>query len=233
MFSSFKEKRKEGFALIATIIIVAVALFAIAAGLFAIQRSNVSAVVSQAKSMQAYYLARSGAAAVAEWIKAHPNNVKDIIGKSSSPVTLKPGSVGKVTVSVEASVTNNGTMLIIISTGTVNDAKETLRLRLVKAQSGFKFTKAIIAKSLPHGVAGGVGTGGIEYQGTQTLKIAGGGKIDGGVVSIADVNISGGANISGGVISKGNINISGGANISGGIIATKGIKTSGGGNITG
>jgi type II secretory pathway pseudopilin PulG len=251
MFSSFKGKRKEGFALIATIIIVAVALFAIAAGLFAVQRSNVSAVVSQAKSMQAYYLARSGIVAVAEWIKAHPDKASELIDKTSSPVHLKNGSVGTVEVSVEA--TDNG--LIIVSTGYVvthttppSTAVETLRLFLTK-QEGFTFNKAIIVDtlSLSNGVAipgdvevrrGALNlpnstliSGNLEVNGNLTMSNTA--RIDGSVEASGDVSMSNTAEINGSLEANGNLTMSNNSEIDGDVKVTGSIELNNSAKITG
>ncbi len=219
---------KNGFALVLVIILIAF-LSIVAIGLVALWQGAVNQLVQQESSMQAYYLARSGAAALATWVMDHPSTATSIIGVKSKKISLKNGSVGTVQVSL---IKNNNT-LTVVSTGMVNSAIETLKLTLVQAQSGFNFTKAIIAKSIPSGIAGGVGTGGIEYQGTTPLNITGGGAINGGIISNASVNVSGGASISGGITSKATVNVSGGGKIFGGIIAGGGFITSGGPTISG
>jgi hypothetical protein len=221
-------KGKDGFALVMVIILIAF-LAIVSIGLVALWQGAVNQLVQQEESMQAYYLARSGAAALASWIIQHPATATSIANIKSTQIPLKSGSVG----TVQVSLIQSGSNLTVVSTGIVNGAKETLKLTLVKAQSGFNFTKAIIAKSIPNGIAGGVGTGGIEYQGAIPLNISGGGAINGGIISNSSVNVSGGAIISGGITSRATVNVSGGAIISGGIIAGEGVITSGNPTISG
>jgi len=220
-------KGKDGFALVMVIILIAF-LAIVSIGLVALWQGAVNQLVQQEESMQAYYLARSGAAALSSWIISHPSTATSIANIKSTQIHLKSGSVGRV----QVSLIQSGNNLTVVSTGIVNGAKETLKLTLVKAQSGFNFTKAIIAKSIPGGIAGGVGTEGIEYQGATPLNISGGGAINGGIISNSSVNVSGGAIISGGITSRATVNVSNGT-ISGGIIAGEGVITSGNPTISG
>jgi len=136
-------KGKDGFALVMVIILIAF-LAIVSIGLVALWQGAVNQLVQQEESMQAYYLARSGAAALASWIISHPATATSIVNIKSNQIHLKSGSVG----TVQVSLIQSGSNLTVVSTGIVNGAKETLKLTLVKAQSGFNFTKAIITNSL-------------------------------------------------------------------------------------
>ncbi|MGC8590446.1 hypothetical protein, partial [Athalassotoga sp.] len=72
-------KGKNGFALVMVIILIAF-LSIVAIGLVALWQGAVNQLVQQESSMQAYYLARSGAAALATWVLDHPSTATSIIG---------------------------------------------------------------------------------------------------------------------------------------------------------
>jgi len=176
-------KGKDGFALVMVIILIAF-LAIVSIGLVALWQGAVNQLVQQEESMQAYYLARSGAAALASWIISHPSTATSIANIKSTQIHLKSGSVG--TVQVMATTTSNNGNITVISTGMVNNARETLRVSLI---NGFNFNKAIITKNFKNDeITGSVSIhGGIEYQSTSTLKISGSASVVGEVVSEATV----------------------------------------------
>ncbi|MGC8637183.1 MAG: hypothetical protein ACP5UP_03050, partial [Athalassotoga sp.] len=137
-------KGKNGFALVMVIILIAF-LSIVAIGLVALWQGAVNQLVQQESSMQAYYLARSGAAALATWIinNSTSSTLTNILNKRSSPLHLKTGSVGTVTVMATSNI-NNGN-ITVISTGIVNGARETLRLTVLQ---GFMFRNPITANTL-------------------------------------------------------------------------------------
>jgi len=166
-------KGKDGFALVMVIILIAF-LAIVSIGLVALWQGAVNQLVQQEESMQAYYLARSGAAALASWIISHPSTATSIANIKSTQIHLKSGSVG--TVQVMATTTSNNGNITVISTGMVNNVRETLRVGLI---NGFNFNKAIITKNFPNGISGNVKIiGGIEYQNTSLLTISGSASVD-------------------------------------------------------
>ncbi|MGC8545860.1 MAG: hypothetical protein ACP5NR_07970, partial [Athalassotoga sp.] len=78
-------KGKNGFALVMVIILIAF-LSIVAIGLVALWQGAVNQLVQQESSMQAYYLARSGAAALATWIinNSTSSTLTNILNKRSS-----------------------------------------------------------------------------------------------------------------------------------------------------
>ena len=76
------------------------------------------------KRMQAYYLARAGAVATAKWIEENPDQISDILDKTSDPVTL-----GNGTFVVEVIDGGDG-KIILESIGNVRDITRKVTLML-------------------------------------------------------------------------------------------------------
>jgi type II secretory pathway pseudopilin PulG len=93
--------------------------------------------------IQAYYIARTGAQAVAEYI-IH-GEASEIIGKTSEPNTQIGG--GSFTVTVEEDADNN--VYNIISVGEYNDTTQTAKIRISSTGSGVGgiFQYALVAQS--------------------------------------------------------------------------------------
>ena len=204
-------KGKDGFALVMVIILIAF-LAIVSIGLVALWQGAVNQLVQQEESMQAYYLARSGAAALASWIISHPATATSIVNIKSNQIHLKSGSVG----TVQVSLIQSGSNLTVVSTGIVNGAKETLKLTLVKAQSGFNFTKAIITKSLTLN-SGSTVNGSVEIQAADSntiinsnAKINGNLQINGSLTLNSNSNINGNLQVNGSnLVINSNVDIGG------------------------
>ena len=136
-------KKNKGAALIVVIVVMAVMII-LGTALINISLSNNKQVIYQQKSNQAYYMARSGADAIASYIIKNPNEVKSIINKtSSSPAT---GTIG--TNSFRVQVINGASTgnVLIKSTGIVSGAPS-VNASLTLIQITSKFSNAIVVSS--------------------------------------------------------------------------------------
>jgi|GEM_PF-2310477 len=86
-------------------------------------------VVNDEKRMQAYYLARSGAEAVADYIIKNPDDVDELLGEESDPVDLSEGSFKVKVTEINPEKPDEG--LLIESTGNVDGFERTVKLQLL------------------------------------------------------------------------------------------------------
>lgn len=107
------------------VIIVMVVLFILGTALLQYATTEAVQVAQSEKRMQAYYLARSGAEAMAEHLIEDPSLVSQYIGETG--VGSIPNSGGDFTVLVEEDADGN---IRIVSTGSVDDSNERLVLTL-------------------------------------------------------------------------------------------------------
>lgn len=113
--------------------------------------------------LQAYYIARSGAQALAEYMLRDDSNIaKDLIGKTSND----NGQVGGGTFSVKVEEGESEDIVFITSTGTYNNSERTVTLKVTSTGTGLGgiFDHAIVAKSIVY-VANNAGSG-IEIDGS-------------------------------------------------------------------
>jgi hypothetical protein len=118
----FKDKR--GSAIITVLIVMGVLTLLGAAVLQYSVNDNLQ-VHNDERRMQAHYLARSGAEAVANYIMNHSDEVDELVGKETEPVELGKGTF-KVKVTEQ-----NPEGLLIESTGYVDDFERTVKLQLL------------------------------------------------------------------------------------------------------
>lgn len=120
-------KNEKGYALVLVLIIMII-LFMLGTVLIMVSTTQVREAVKQQERVQAYYLAYSGAKAVAEWVM-DPENDEQPSG-TSAPMDMGAGSF---IVHVVESV--NGDTLTITSHGTVDGYTETVVVTLTKTIS--------------------------------------------------------------------------------------------------
>jgi hypothetical protein len=118
----FKEKRGSA---IITVLIVMGVLTLLGAAILQYSVNDNLQVHNDEKRMQAHYLARSGAEAVANYIMNHSDEVDELVGKETEPVELGKGTF-KVKVTEQ-----NPEGLLIDSTGYVDDFERTVKLQLL------------------------------------------------------------------------------------------------------
>jgi hypothetical protein len=117
-------KGEKGSALITVLIVMGV-LTVLGAALLHYSLTDNLQVINDEKRMQAHYLARSGAEAVADYIMKNPDGVDELLGKKTEPVEL-----GEGTFQVEVTKKDNGELLIE-SKGEVDDFIRTVKLTMV------------------------------------------------------------------------------------------------------
>jgi type II secretory pathway component PulK len=99
-------KGEKGSALITVLIVMGV-LTVLGAALLHYSLTDNLQVINDEKRMQAHYLARSGAEAVADYIMKNPDGVDELLGKKTESVEL-----GEGTFQVEVTKRDNGELLI-------------------------------------------------------------------------------------------------------------------------
>lgn len=112
-------EKNEGVALIAVIVVMAVMII-LGTALLNISLSENKQVIYQQKNSQAYYMARSGADAMASYIIKNPSEVQNIIGKTSSSPGI--GTIGANSFQVKVMSGASASDVLIKSTGIVNGA---------------------------------------------------------------------------------------------------------------
>ena len=134
---------KKGHSLPAVIIITAILFILLAAAIQISAAENIFTGKNEDK-VKAYYIARSGAHSIAEYMLNDPGNASDLIGKTSDVNTQVGG--GSFTVSVEEDVSNN--VIIITSVGEFNGVQQTAKVKVARTGSGVGgiFNHAIVAK---------------------------------------------------------------------------------------
>ncbi len=135
-------KNERGSALI-TVLLVMVVLLILGTALMNTSVAENRFAAKNEDRLQAYYIARTGAQAVAEYI-IH-GDASDIIGKTSEPNTQIGG--GSFTVSVQEDAEDS--VYNIISVGEYNGTSQTAKIRLTTTGSGIGgiFQYALAAKS--------------------------------------------------------------------------------------
>ncbi len=134
---SYLHKSDDGSALIATLVIMMV-LVVLGGALAQYVLLDSRQTVREERDMQAYYLARSGADAAAEWIVQNPDLVHEIIGKTSEPVKLGEGHF-------VVNVAETGGSIRIDSTGNMGKYEQTVVLVLDPKESELAFDMAVFA----------------------------------------------------------------------------------------
>ncbi|KAB2951654.1 hypothetical protein F9B85_11515 [Heliorestis acidaminivorans] len=121
-------------------LIAMVVLLTLGTALATYSNSDVKQVAFNEKSMQAYYLARSGADAVADWIIRNPGEVGQLQGKSSTAEV--PFGSGRF--SIEAVQVDESTGRVTIhSKGIVGDTSQEVKLLISKEDSIDFFADAL------------------------------------------------------------------------------------------
>lgn len=126
-------KNSKGLAL-GTVLILASILTLLGITIWNYSSRDVLGAERAEKKMQAYYLAKSGADAVAQYIITNPDNmnmshyIESLIdAPESTPTKLDEDTPGHFRVKVEKDRDNN---LVIASTGTVDNINETVQVKL-------------------------------------------------------------------------------------------------------
>lgn len=128
---------KDGSVLVSVLVVMLV-VTVLAMTLISISMSEMAQAVRQERRAEAYYIARSGADAVASYLIQHPEEVDYFISQGPEEVVLGNGSF---TISVKE---ENG-VILIESTGNVGSSSRAVALTLVPA--GPVFDMAIFAHS--------------------------------------------------------------------------------------
>ncbi len=115
---------ERGSTLLLTVVVMLILLF-LGAALTVHSWAEIKLAQREEYELQAFYLARSGAEAVARGIMENLAAAEDIKNKKLEPVKLGPG-----TFTVEVMQNDNG--LLLISTGLVNNQASTVRLALLE-----------------------------------------------------------------------------------------------------
>jgi len=138
-------KEEKGYAL-PLVLIVMVVLFILGTALIQYATTEAVQVSRSEKKMQAHYLARSGAEAMAEHIIDNPSDASDYFGEDGDGnITNEDGDiVGEFNVSVEE---DSDGKVIIESTGSVDDVEEKLVLTLASKDPEGVFDSAIFTES--------------------------------------------------------------------------------------
>jgi len=136
-------KKFKGYALLIVIIVIAVMLI-LGTALLSISLSENKQVIYQEKNNQAYYMARSGADAIASYIIKNPDRVQEIINKTSS----SPGTGAIGTNSFQVKVMNGiyAGDVLIKSTGIVSGASSN-NVSLTLTQTTSKFSNSTVFSS--------------------------------------------------------------------------------------
>ncbi len=172
---------ERGSALLLTVVVVVVLLFlAGSLGVIAMVESRMAQ--REAQAMQAYYLARSGADAMAQAIINDPAILKeDILNRTSIPSSLQ-GGLGEFSVKVVP----EGGGFLIESTGVVGDIERVVSLVLIQGAIGSPFEHAVFTIGTPSNpdikvdgsakISGPVGT---KSDDVNSVVVVGGGSITG------------------------------------------------------
>jgi hypothetical protein len=136
-------RNEKGMAL-PLVLIVMVVLFILGVALLQYATTEAVQVSRSEKSMQAYYLARSGAEAMAEHLINNPSAVSQYLNKTGTGSV--PDSGGSFSVQVTEDADGN---IRIESTGSVEDVSERLILTLALKDPGGIFDSAIYSKNDP------------------------------------------------------------------------------------
>jgi len=125
--------RERGFALVTSLIVSAV-LGLLAASALVYARSGAVMAERDERQMQAYYLARSGAGAVAAWMEDHPQEGHALIGRETTAETpLGDGAIAKVRVYYkDPSNPRQPNGVVIESRGRVGQVERTVYLYMTE-----------------------------------------------------------------------------------------------------
>jgi hypothetical protein len=174
---SNKLSTRDGFALPATVIIFMV-LFILGTAMLTVTVAETNFSVRDKQRIQAFYLARSGVEATANWLVDPANDPSTIIGKVSNPTSLASGIDGQFTVEIIGNLSDPE--FIVQSTGTVDgvSAKAAMVIKTGSENNTPAFKHTIYGESnvnlsgnsMIYGdVAQGTGTS-INLQGNATLN---------------------------------------------------------------
>lgn len=143
-------KEQKGMAL-ATVLIIVFILAILGTTIWHYSIRDVADAHRAEKKMQAYYLAKSGADAVAQYIITNPDNIDmakyiDSLttAPESNPVELDKETPGSFKVKVSR---EDDDIFIISSTGIVDNVKESMRLRLLQKKAAPLPDVALFASS--------------------------------------------------------------------------------------
>lgn len=168
-------KNEKGSAIVLVLIITGV-LTVLGASLLHYSLTDNQQVINDEKRMQAYYLARSGAEAVADYIMKNPEEADNLLGKDAEDVKLDDETEG----TFDVEVTGTSEVPIIVSTGHVDGFERTVRLTLVPHSLGdyAVFCNSIIDIRGGAKIKGNVGT---NATAEDSIKLSGNSSIDGNV----------------------------------------------------
>lgn len=145
-------KKKKGIALI-TVLMILLVLSILGTTLLTISVNETKLSVNNEKKMQAYYIARSGADAVASWLESHGNEASSIIPASGNYTSEEVG-LGDGTFKVRIlRETNDPSLIRIESTSTLNNSKINGKAVLIMKEMGGLtgneiYTETIFAKKI-------------------------------------------------------------------------------------
>ena len=133
----------KGSALALVIIIFAVGMI-LGTALLRISLAETNFTARQENRMQAHYIARSGAQAVAEYMISDPGDAEFLVGAEESEMNEQVAG-GNFSVEVEETEEGN---IYVISTGKFNGVSQTVRIRMDRTGPGLGgiFDHAIVAK---------------------------------------------------------------------------------------
>lgn len=138
-------KSNDGFALVATLLIIVITLTLVTV-LINISLSEYKQAELNKNDVKAYYLARSGAEMVADYmINKNDTGVTNLELDSNSNVTFDVDENGDKISSIEI-VKNNDNDYDIISTANVNNKSKTVKVNIIRKKSDL-FDAAIFAKT--------------------------------------------------------------------------------------
>lgn len=129
---------------LALVLIIMTVLVILGTAILNVSSSENKFAKKQENKIQAYYIARSGAQSIAEFMLKDPGTAKDFIGKTSSPNNQIAG--GSFTVSVVDDLANK--VVNISSVGTFAGTQQTVKIKVTRSIAGIGglFQHAIAAK---------------------------------------------------------------------------------------
>ena len=128
MWMLFKDER--GIAL-PVVLMVMIVLSVLGTALWQYSTADTVQVTVDEKKMQAYYLARAGAEATAQYIRNNPSSAATLINDpKTDPMYMSDGTNDYGNGTYEVDVTGDPNNVKIESTGTVNDVKQTVVITL-------------------------------------------------------------------------------------------------------
>jgi len=123
-------KNERGTAL-PMVLVVMIVLSLLGTALWQYSTADTMQVTADEKKMQAYYLARAGAEATAQYIRNNPDSASTLINdQKTDPVYMSDGTDDFGNGTYEVDVTGDPNNITIESTGTVTNVKQTVVIKL-------------------------------------------------------------------------------------------------------